>query len=71
MEKIKVRALDTYEVNHIIDKELEIIPKPGEEIEISKSRLRYLLGANEYKKPFVEKIKRAKVETTNEVQNEQ
>ena len=71
MEKIKVRALDTYEVNHIIDKELRIIPKTGEEIEVNKSRLKYLLGANEYKKPFFEKIKKTKEETTNEVQNEQ
>ena len=60
MEKIKVRALDTYEVNHIIDKELRIIPKTGEEIEVNKSRLKYLLGANEFKKPFVEKIKKNK-----------
>lgn len=71
MEKIKVVALDTYETNHIIDKELNTIPKSGEEIEISKSRLKYLLGENEYKKIFVEKIKKTKVETTNEVQNEQ
>lgn len=60
MEKIKVVALDTYETNHIIDKELNTIPKSGEEIEISKSRLKYLLGANEYKRPFVEKIKQKK-----------
>nr|DAU67724.1 MAG TPA: hypothetical protein [Caudoviricetes sp.] len=62
MEKIKVKALDTYEKEHVIDKELNIIPKAGNEIEISKGRLKYLLGANEYKKAFVEKIKPAKKE---------
>lgn len=62
MEKIKVKALDTYEKEHVIDKELKIIPKAGEEIEISKSRLKYLLGSNEYKKAFVEKIKLVKKE---------
>ena len=60
MEKIKVRALDTYEKLRVVDKELKIIPKAGEEVEISKSRLRYLLGSNEYKKAFVEKIKQNK-----------
>lgn len=67
MEKIKVVALDTYETNHIIDKELNVIPKAGEIIEISKNRLKYLLGSNEYKKPFVEKIKKIRMETTNEI----
>lgn len=62
MEKIKVRALDTYEKEWIIDKELKRIPKTGEEIEISKDRLKYLLGANEYKKAFIEKVKPNKVE---------
>ncbi len=75
MEKIKVKALKTYEENNVIDKELKIIPKDGTEIEVSKGRLKYLLGSNEYKKAFVEKIKNNKgnneqAVTNDEIQNE-
>lgn len=57
---IKVRATDAYEINGILDKELQMIPKKGHEFEVTDERYSTLSGNNKHKLVFVEKIKKDK-----------
>lgn len=59
---VKVKALDTYEINNIVDNELRRVPSAGDIFEVSEERLDILLGNNVYKKAFVEKIEEKKPE---------
>lgn len=64
---VKVVALDTFYKNNVKAKELDRIPKAGEEFEVTDERLQVLLGDNTYKKVFVrvaeeEKPKKVKKE---------
>lgn len=59
---IKVRALDTYQKNNVIDNELKIIPKENYEFEVSEERYRVLTKDNPYNLKFVEKVKKEKSE---------
>lgn len=63
---IKVRALNTYEKNDIIDTELRIIPKEGYEFEVSEERYKVLNKNNKHNLKFVEKVKKEKVEETSQ-----
>lgn len=51
-----VRATDKYEKLKIKDKELDRIPKEGEEFKISKERYKVLTEQNKYNVAFVEKV---------------
>ncbi len=51
--KVKVEALDTYEKFNVTDKELNRIPKAGEQFEITKERLNILMGNNETGRTYV------------------
>ncbi len=53
---IKVRATNEYIQNNIVDNELRIIPKEGDEFEVSEERYKILVGNNKHKLKFVEKI---------------
>lgn len=57
---VKVVALDTFYKNNIKAKELDRIPKEGEEFEVTEERLEVLLGNNYYKKVFVKVIEEPK-----------
>lgn len=57
---IKIKALDTYEKNNIVDSELKIIPKEGYEFEVSEERYRTLTKDNKKNLKFVEKVKNEK-----------
>lgn len=57
---IKVKALDTYEKNNIVDSELKIIPKEGYEFDVSEERYRILTKDNKQNLKFVEKVKKEK-----------
>lgn len=61
--KVKVEALDTYKNNNRLDKELNRIPEPGEQFEVTKERLNILMGNNKDGLVFVKII-----EPTNKVQ---
>ena len=50
---IKVEALDTYRKMRINDSELNMIVPEGYQFEVSKKRLKVLLGDNTFKVPFV------------------
>lgn len=65
---IKVKTTDAYKKNHVIDKELRIIPKEGYEFEVSEERYRILTKDNDHNLKFVEKIKKEKVTENQEVQ---
>ena len=51
-----VRATDKYQKLNLQDKELNRIPKEGEEWEISGERYEFLKGNNPYKAVFVEAV---------------
>lgn len=51
-----VKATDQYEKLDLKDKELNRIPKKGEEFNVSEERYKVLAGNNKYKKVFVEKV---------------
>lgn len=57
---IKVRALNTYEKNNVIDNELRIIPKEGYEFEVTEERYKILTKDNKLNLKFVEKVKKEK-----------
>lgn len=52
-----VRATTKYEELNLKDKELDRIPKAGEEWEVSNERNKVLQGNNPYKVAFVEAVK--------------
>lgn len=59
-----VKATNQYEKLNVTDKELNRIPKKGEQFEITKERYNVLVNTNEYKVKFVEKVEEIKeVET--------
>jgi len=60
--KYKVRALPKYKELNVDDKNLQRIPEPGEEFEVTKERLDVLLGDNGYKEVFVEVVEEIKPE---------
>ena len=73
MMKMKVRATDKYEKLNLTDKELNRIPKKGEEFEVTKERFEVLTKVNSYNVAFVEEVKEKtiKVETaTKKVETE-
>lgn len=51
-----VKATNKYEKLNIKDKELDRVPKAGEEFEVSEERYKVLTETNEYKEVFVEAI---------------
>lgn len=51
-----VEALVTYKEKGIKDKELNRIPEPGEQFEVTEERLEVLLGNNSYNKAFVKLV---------------
>lgn len=60
--KVKVEALDTYEMYNVTDKQLGRIPKAGEQFEITKERLNILLGNNEAGRTYVKIVEPVKEE---------
>jgi len=58
--KVKVEALNTYELYNITDAQLGRIPKEGEQFEITKERLNVLLGNNPSGKVFVKIVEPVK-----------
>ena len=60
--KYKVKALPTYEELDLEDKELNRIPKVGEEFVVDKKRLDFLLGKNSYCRAFVSLVEEIKEE---------
>lgn len=59
-----VRATDKYEKLNVKDKELNRIPKEGEQFEISEERYKILTNTNKFNTVFVEKVKEVeKIET--------
>lgn len=61
---ILVEALETYEKNKIRDKELNRIPKKGEQFKVTEKRFEELLGKNDYQLVFVKKVVEKKETTT-------
>lgn len=59
---IKVKALDTYTKNNIIDNELKIIPVEGHEFEVTEERYKILNRNNKHNLKFVEKLKKDKTD---------
>lgn len=51
-----VKATNKYEKLNVKDKELDRVPKAGEEFEVSEERYKVLTETNEYKEVFVEAI---------------
>lgn len=60
--KYLVEALPIYEENQIKDKELDRIPKTGEQWIVTNERKNILTGNNDYKKAFVRVIEEVKEE---------
>lgn len=58
--KVKVEALDTYKKYNRLDKELNKIPEPGEQFEVTKERLNILMGNNKDGLVFVKIIEPVK-----------
>lgn len=68
--KYKVKALDTYSRLNVKDKELNYVPKEGEEFYVSKERLDVLLGSNSYNTAFVKLVpedKKLQVKKNNKI----
>lgn len=51
-----VEALVTYKEKKVKDKELNRIPEPGEQFEVTEERLEVLLGNNSHNTAFVKVI---------------
>lgn len=62
-----VKATNKYEKLNIKDKELNRVPKEGEEFEISEERYKVLTETNKYKEIFVKKVLPKEVEKLNTV----
>lgn len=60
--KVKVEALDTYEMFNVTDSGLGRVPKAGEQFEVTKERLNVLLGNNAGGRVYVKIIEPAKDE---------
>ena len=60
--KYLVEALPIYEENQIKDKELDRIPKTGEQWIVTNERKNILTGDNTHKKVFVKVIEKVKEE---------
>lgn len=54
--KMLVKATNKYEKLNIKDKELDRVPKAGEEFEVTEERYKVLTQTNEYKEVFVEQV---------------
>ena len=58
---MRVKATDKYEKLNKQDKELNRIPKAGEEWEVSEERYKVLTQTNQYNVVFVEKVEEVEV----------
>ena len=58
---MRVKATDQYEKLNKLDKELNRIPKAGEEWEVSEERYKVLTQTNQYNVVFVEKVEEVEV----------
>ena len=59
---MKVKATNEYEKLKKKDKELNRIPKAGEEFEVTEERYEFLTQGNKYNKIFVKKVRETKKE---------
>lgn len=55
---MKVKALNTYKVRSIADKNLGFIPEEGYEFEVDEERAKVLMGENPYGLCFVKEVKK-------------